>query len=168
MKRLSASVTIERQVPVAPRVVTSRRWHLPLASLALAVALAVYLDSLLRNRPSMWYMIDLQVYRWGGQAAWHSPSPLYTGDYRGFLPFIYPPIAAQIFSALAHLSLPTLRDPAWSAGVASIFISVWMSWGCSASRAAATASPRRSRSRHWPCGWNPYSRRSASDRSTCC
>lgn len=122
-------MTVEQQVPSAPRVVTSRWWYLPVATLALAVALAVYLDSLVHNRSSMWYMIDLQVYRWGGQATWRSPSPLYTGDYRGFLPFIYPPIAAQIFSVLAHLSLPTLRILAWSTGMASIFISTWISWG---------------------------------------
>lgn len=129
MKRLLARVTVEQPTRSAPRVVTTRWWYLPLAALVLAAALAVYLDSLVRNRGSMWYMIDLQVYQWGGQAAQHSPSSLYTGDYRGFLPFIYPPIAAQVFSVLAHLSLPTLRILAWATGMASMFISVWISWG---------------------------------------
>jgi alpha-1,2-mannosyltransferase len=129
VKRLWARVTIEPQAAVLPRVVVSRRWHLPLACLVLAAALAVYLDSLVHNRSSMWYMIDLQVYRWGGEATWHSPSALYTGDYKGFLPFIYPPIAAQVFSVLAHLGMPTLRFLAWSTSMAAIFISVWISWG---------------------------------------
>ncbi len=129
MNRLLARVTVEQPTRSAPRVVTTRWWYLPLAALVLAAALAVYLDSLLRNRASMWFMTDLQVYRWGGQAAWHSPGLLYTGGYRGYLPFIYPPIAAQVFSVLAHLSVPTLRILVWTTGMASMFISAWISWG---------------------------------------
>src|SRR3954464_996657 len=62
-------------------------------------------------------MIDLQVYRAGGEAVLRG-SPLYDGGVLLDLPFVYPPFAALVFVPLTALPLPVLKI-AWTvAGLA--------------------------------------------------
>ncbi|MCE0762856.1 glycosyltransferase 87 family protein [Pseudonocardia kujensis] len=53
-------------------------------------------------------MIDLQVYRAGGEHLLHH-QPLYAGGVLLDLPFVYPPVAAVLFVPLALLPLPLLK-----------------------------------------------------------
>src|SRR5436190_19955466 len=78
--------------------------------LAQAVVIAIWPDA-------HTLMIDLQVYRAGGEAVLHG-SPLYDGGVLLDLPFVYPPFAALVFVPLTVLPLPVLKI-AWTlAGVA--------------------------------------------------
>jgi alpha-1,2-mannosyltransferase len=90
-----------------------RRLALPLAVallLAQAVVLAVWPAAHL-------LMIDLQVYRAGGERL-AAGAPLFDGGVLLDLPFVYPPFAAAVFVPLAVLPLPVLKI-AWTvAGVA--------------------------------------------------
>jgi alpha-1,2-mannosyltransferase len=64
-------------------------------------------------------MIDLQVYRAGGEAVLHG-APLYDGGVLLDLPFVYPPFAALVFVPLSVLPLPVLKI-AWTVvGVALV------------------------------------------------
>ncbi|MDT7580261.1 MAG: alpha,2-mannosyltransferase [Pseudonocardiales bacterium] len=64
-------------------------------------------------------MIDLQVYRAGGEAVLRG-APLYDGGVLLDLPFVYPPFAALVFVPLTVLPLTILKI-AWTvAGVASL------------------------------------------------
>jgi alpha-1,2-mannosyltransferase len=58
-------------------------------------------------------LIDLQVYRAGGQHVLDG-QPLYAGGVLLDLPFVYPPVAAVLFAPLALLPLPVLKV-AWTA-----------------------------------------------------
>jgi alpha-1,2-mannosyltransferase len=58
-------------------------------------------------------MIDLQVYRAGGEHLLHG-EPLYAGGVLLDLPFVYPPFAAVAFVPLTLLPLPVLKV-AWTA-----------------------------------------------------
>ncbi|WP_433507756.1 glycosyltransferase 87 family protein [Pseudonocardia halophobica] len=53
-------------------------------------------------------MIDLQVYRAGGEHVLHH-QPLYAGGVLLDLPFVYPPVAAALFVPLTLLPLPLLK-----------------------------------------------------------
>lgn len=53
-------------------------------------------------------MIDLQVYRAGGEHVLHH-RPLYAGGVLLDLPFVYPPVAAVLFVPLTLLPLPLLK-----------------------------------------------------------
>ncbi|GAA2878921.1 glycosyltransferase 87 family protein [Pseudonocardia halophobica] len=53
-------------------------------------------------------MIDLQVYRAGGEHVLHH-QPLYAGGVLLDLPFVYPPVAAVLFVPLTLLPLPLLK-----------------------------------------------------------
>ena len=64
-------------------------------------------------------MIDLQVYRAGGEAVLRG-APLYDGGALLDLPFVYPPFAALVFVPLTVLPLPVLKI-AWTvAGIALV------------------------------------------------
>ena len=54
-------------------------------------------------------MIDLQVYRAGGEAVLRG-APLYDGGVLLDLPFVYPPFAALVF-VLTSLGLKTISEP---------------------------------------------------------
>src|SRR6187200_281061 len=90
-----------------------RRAVLPVAALLLvaqAVVLVIWPDAHL-------LMIDLQVYRAGGEAVLHG-KPLYDGGVLLDLPFVYPPFAALVFVPLTVLPLPVLKLGWTAAGVA--------------------------------------------------
>ena len=83
------------------------RWSAAgLSALWLAALIAIPLLLVGRGEPNM---IDLEVYRTGGQA-WLDGSQLYAKDFPGTLqgpqlPFTYPPIAAILFGGLALIPL---------------------------------------------------------------
>src|SRR5690349_575448 len=92
-----------------------RRVALPLAAvlcLAQVVVLAIWPDAHL-------LMIDLQVYRAGGEAVL-AGRPLYDGGVLLDLPFVYPPFAALVFVPLTVLPLPALKLLWTAAGVALV------------------------------------------------
>ena len=73
-------------------------------------------------------MIDLAVYRWGGQLAMHG-TRLYRLRYHGFLPFTYPPAAALAFIPLAALSLREIDGLSAVVGVLALVATVWVCFG---------------------------------------
>ena len=87
-------------------------------------------------------LLDLQVYRWGGLIAHHS------GDLYGahfpyhHLRFTYTPAAALVFAAVSGIPWPVLAVLSALAGIASLTVVMWLTWGLlgyrrSARRAAA-------------------------------
>jgi alpha-1,2-mannosyltransferase len=64
-------------------------------------------------------MIDLQVYRAGGEAV-RRAMPLYDGGILLDLPFVYPPFAAVVFVPLTLLPLPLLKLLWTVAGLAAL------------------------------------------------
>lgn len=80
--------------------------------LAQAVVLALWPDAHL-------LMIDLQVYRAGGEHVL-AGVPLYDGGVLLDLPFVYPPFAAVAFVPLTVLPLPVLKFAWTAAGVALV------------------------------------------------
>ncbi|MCE3552111.1 glycosyltransferase 87 family protein [Pseudonocardia sp. RS11V-5] len=68
-------------------------------------------------------MIDLQVYRAGGEHVLHH-QPLYVGGVLLDLPFVYPPVAAVLFVPLALLPLPLLKILWTALGVALLVLVV--------------------------------------------
>jgi alpha-1,2-mannosyltransferase len=96
-----------------------RRAVLPVAALLLvaqAVVLVIWPDAHL-------LMIDLQVYRAGGEAVLHG-KPLYDGGVLLDLPFVYPPFAALVFVPLTELPLPVLKLVWTALGVALVVFAV--------------------------------------------
>ena len=105
------TATDERAGPRRPHAAAC--WALAaLLLVAQAVVLAIWPDAHL-------LMIDLQVYRAGGEAVLHG-TPLYDGGVLLDLPFVYPPFAALVFAPLTVLPLPLLKA-AWTvAGIALV------------------------------------------------
>jgi alpha-1,2-mannosyltransferase len=86
------------------RRTTERTVALPVAAALLvtqAVVLAIW------PAPHL-LMIDLQVYRAGGEAVLHG-TPLYDGGILLDLPFVYPPFAAVVFAPLTVLPVAVLK-----------------------------------------------------------
>jgi alpha-1,2-mannosyltransferase len=91
------------------------RWLWPVTAvllLAQVVVLALWPDAHL-------LMIDLQVYRAGGEHLL-TGEPLYDGGVLLDLPFVYPPFAAAVFVPLTVLPLPVLKFAWTAAGVALV------------------------------------------------
>ena len=80
-----------------------------------AVVLALWPDAHL-------LMIDLQVYRAGGEHVLHG-EPLYAGGVLLDLPFVYPPVAAALFAPLAVLPLGLLKV-LWTAAGLGLLVAV--------------------------------------------
>jgi alpha-1,2-mannosyltransferase len=94
----------------------ARHW-LPRAAVACAVAVLVAQVAVLAAWPAAHaLMIDLQVYRAGGEHL-VAGTPLYDGGVLLDLPFVYPPFAAVEFVPLAALPLPILKIGWTAAGV---------------------------------------------------
>ncbi len=95
------------------------------------------------NSSRLWFMLDLQIYHWGGLAASHSGDP-YARQYRGFdLYFTYPPMAAAVFAVIAPLALPMLKWLMTIGSITALVAAIWLTWGAlgyrrSAGRAGAT------------------------------
>jgi alpha-1,2-mannosyltransferase len=86
----------------------SRRRVLPWVALGVGVVLAGQAVVLALWPDAHLLMIDLQVYRAGGEHVLRG-EPLYAGGVLLDLPFVYPPFAAALFAPLALLPLGLLK-----------------------------------------------------------
>jgi alpha-1,2-mannosyltransferase len=81
------------------------------------------------SRPELSFMVDLQVYLWGGHTASLTGTP-YQGTYAHLgLYFTYPPIAAAAFELLSHIQVVVLKWLISIASVVSLATVIWLSWG---------------------------------------
>ena len=71
----------------------------------------------------MWFMVDLDVYRWSGTPV-ASPTHLYTAKYSGFLSFTYTPFAAILFAPLHLVKLRVLRWVSALANLGALYFSI--------------------------------------------
>ncbi|CAB4732522.1 unannotated protein [freshwater metagenome] len=71
----------------------------------------------------MWFMVDLDVYRWSGMPV-VSTKRLYTAKYSGFLSFTYTPFAAVLFAPLHLVNLRVLRWGSALANLGALFFSI--------------------------------------------
>ena len=96
--------------------------------LLLAVAVIAHVFVVHRASHELWFMLDLDVYRWGGDAA-RTSTRLYDDKYANFLSFTYPPIAALLFVPLTRLNGDLLRGALSAASLLSLGASVWLVLG---------------------------------------
>jgi alpha-1,2-mannosyltransferase len=73
-------------------------------------------------------MIDLQVYRWGGEMARHHRN-VYDLKFEGFLSFTYTPLAVLAFELMSHLSLGVLRFVLTGASIGALLGALWVAFG---------------------------------------
>jgi alpha-1,2-mannosyltransferase len=98
-------------------------------AVALAVSLAILAAVFSAARSSLWSMLDLHVYLWGGQRTGQTGNP-YRGTYEHFnLYFTYPPLAALLFAGLSRLALPVVQWLITVASVLSLGTVLWLTWG---------------------------------------
>jgi alpha-1,2-mannosyltransferase len=84
------------------------------------------------------FMIDLQIYRWGGLLARHS-GDLYGGPFPHYnLFFTYPPMAALIFAIMSALPMPALKWLITAGSVVSLATTLWLTWGALGYRRSAS------------------------------
>ena len=76
----------------------------------------------------LWNMIDLQVYRWGGEMA-RQHRNVYDLKFEGFLSFTYTPLAVLAFELMSHLSLGVLRFVMTGASIAALLGALWVAFG---------------------------------------
>ena len=93
-----------------------------------AVALGAYVVAAVHDPQHLWSMIDLQVYRWGGEIA-RQHRNVYDLEYGGFLSFTYTPLAVLAFELMSHLSLGVLRFVMTAASIAALLGALWVAFG---------------------------------------
>lgn len=98
-----------------------------LGILALAVAFAVHVHVVRGARPQLWFTIDLDVYKWGGEQV-RLGRTLYDARYENFLPFTYPPVAALVFAPLSMLGFSHLKMLMTGATVAGLVGTAAIAW----------------------------------------
>ena len=126
--RLVEPEAAEAAPEVRTRPELPRRLLIPGAVLA-AAALTVWIIWVARHQPSLWSMLDLQVYRDGGKAV-RTGNGLYTDTYSWLgLPFTYPPFSALVFSVASFFKFSTLQYVMTGSSVASLVAVCWMCWG---------------------------------------
>jgi alpha-1,2-mannosyltransferase len=114
------------------------RWFNAIAFVLALASVALYVQQFHRQEVAQFGdMIDLQTYRWGGMSTWHSPTELYTVQFMGSLPFLYPPIAAVVFSVASHASFNGDAYAITAASLASLAWCIWAAWGWLGRRALA-------------------------------
>jgi alpha-1,2-mannosyltransferase len=90
----------------------------------------------------MWFMVDLDVYRWSGTPV-VSTTHLYTAKYSGFLSFTYTPFAAIVFAPLHLVNLRVLRWVSALANLAALFFSISVVTAHAGSESRVSSSARR-------------------------
>jgi alpha-1,2-mannosyltransferase len=100
----------------------------------LVLSLALHAYTVHKDREHLWFMIDLAVYRWGGEQAALGRS-VYESKYIGYLPFTYPPIAAVLFVPLNDLKFKDLRMVSQVVSIAALAWTMWASIGALGRRA---------------------------------
>lgn len=116
---------------------TTTRWRRLLLAggvLLLAVAVTVHVLVVRDAKPQLWFMIDLDVYRWGGEQA-RAGRTLYDARYENFLPFTYPPIAAVVFMPLSTLDFSHLKMLLTAGNLAALVTSCAVAWRATGRRA---------------------------------
>lgn len=93
-----------------------------------AVALGLYAATVAHDSARHWRMIDLQVYRWGGEMA-RQHRNVYDLKFEGFLSFTYTPMALLVFETMSHLSVGALRFVVTAASIAALIGALWVAWG---------------------------------------
>jgi Glycosyltransferase family 87 len=87
--------------------------------------------------PGQRYMLDLQIYRWGGLLARHS-GDLYGSNFPHYhLRFTYSPTAALVFAALSSLPLPTLKWLITIGSISALATTLWLTLGALGYRRSA-------------------------------
>lgn len=85
-----------------------------------------------------WGMIDLQVYHWGGDTAWHSNNVYDQRDVNDAgLPFTYTPMALMAFMAMALLPVTPLKIVIAVGTVLAQAATVWIALGIAGFRRSA-------------------------------
>ena len=107
-----------------------------IGALVFAVALGIYAAAATHDPRHLWNMIDLQVYRWGGEMARHHRN-VYNLEYGGFLSFTYTPLAVLVFELMSHLSLGVLRFVMTGASLAALLGALWVAFGLAGVSGAA-------------------------------
>jgi alpha-1,2-mannosyltransferase len=103
-------------------------WLLAAGVVTFAIS-AAGLGLLFVSRPELSFMIDLQVYVWGGHMARLTGTPYQGTGAPLNLSFTYPPIAAAAFELLSRIHLVVLKWLVSIASVAALAVVVWLSWG---------------------------------------
>jgi alpha-1,2-mannosyltransferase len=93
-----------------------------------ALALGAYVVAAVHDPRHLWSMIDLQVYRWGGEMA-RQHRNVYDLKFEGFLSFTYTPLAVLAFELMSHLSLGVLRFVMTGASLAALVGALWVAFG---------------------------------------
>jgi alpha-1,2-mannosyltransferase len=93
-----------------------------------ALALGAYVVAAVHDPRHLWSMIDLQVYRWGGEMA-RLHRNVYDLKFEGFLSFTYTPLAVLAFELMSHLSLGVLRFVMTGASLAALVGALWVAFG---------------------------------------
>ena len=118
-RRRRRSVAAERKPAI---------WLLAAGVVTFAIS-AAGLGLLFVSRPELSFMIDLQVYVWGGRMARLAGSPYQGTGAPLNLSFTYPPIAAAAFELLSRIQLVVLKWLVSIASVVSLAVVIWLSWG---------------------------------------
>ncbi|MER6003790.1 glycosyltransferase 87 family protein [Nonomuraea angiospora] len=110
------------------RVVRRQWWAWAVVVLVVAAAVAPLVVVWLTN-PDDQRLVDLDVYRTGGQMLLEGrPVYDYVTPAPQLLPFTYPPVAAMLAVALAEMSWGTAQW-VWTAGIfAALAVTVWLSF----------------------------------------
>ncbi|MEV4014469.1 glycosyltransferase 87 family protein [Nonomuraea angiospora] len=110
------------------RVVRRQWWTWAVVVLVIAAAVAPLVVVWLTN-PDDQRLVDLDVYRTGGQMLLEGrPVYDYVTPAPQLLPFTYPPVAAMLAVALAEMSWGTAQW-VWTAGIfAALAVTVWLSF----------------------------------------
>src|SRR5262249_34538695 len=112
-----------------------------LGALVFVAALGAYALAAAHDPRHLWSMIDLQVYRWGGEMARHHRD-VYDLKFEGFLSFTYTPLAILAFDLISHLSLAVLRFVMTGASLAALVGALWVAFGLAALDGAAQRATR--------------------------
>jgi alpha-1,2-mannosyltransferase len=112
-----------------------------IGGLVFAVALGAYALAAVHDPQHLWSMIDLQVYRWGGEMA-RQHRNVYDLQYGGFLSFTYTPLAVLAFELMSHLSLAVLRFVMTGASLTALIVALWVAFGLAGVSGAAQRSRR--------------------------
>jgi alpha-1,2-mannosyltransferase len=105
-----------------------RLWLSVLGIAAFATAVGAHIWTIHRWPKDLWWLVDMQVYRAGGQAV-RDGVPLYDHGVYGPMQFTYTPFAALGFTPLTLVSMESLRFAVTAVNLVSLLVVVWMCWG---------------------------------------
>jgi alpha-1,2-mannosyltransferase len=120
-------------------VTRRRRWALPVAAAACALAVAAYLAELAWHPGPMLNWYDLNVYDHAGLIARTLPQRLYSWQLRPGIKFTYTPFAALVFAGGSLLPWAVLRWLMTAASLAALAGTVWFTLGALGWRGRARA-----------------------------